>query len=147
MNTKHALARLKWMDLGGEISLGLNPDHFTVSRQFHYDVHPILGARHPLTAFRGSDPEILQVTLPFDKDVHSDDLLAQVKKFLAQADRIHEDSKSVSRLEFRMGEFSFLGFLQKWVLIPTRFDASGKMAQANVSLEIISYGENKEGLA
>ncbi len=144
MAQTNSLGKLTHKDSGKELAFSLNPTAFRLNRAFDYEVEPRLGQPSSLISFRSGGLTQLSCDLIFDKDVDKDCDLPAVEAFTRALNKINTDTKSVSLVEFCMGQFRFSGYVLTFALQLLRFDTQGAATRAGLAIQLVSDGAYEE---
>jgi len=122
------------------LALTINPTQYTLAQGFSFNVEPCLGQPAPLVSFKSGEAATLTFQLIFDKDAEKDADPKKLATFFKNLNKIDEPKKSVAEVTFSYGGFSFKGFVSKYTLHHTRFDAQGAATSATADVTMISSG-------
>jgi len=137
--------KLKNLESNEELVFSMNPTEYSLTRNLNYHVEPCLGQPAPLVSFQNGGTTELAFSLVYDSDVDSHVDLSKVEKFLKNLNKIYAKTKSVSALEFILGNFIFRGFVRSYQYQPRRFDQKGGATSAKVGFSLISNGDYENG--
>lgn len=122
------------------LALTINPTQYTLAQSFGFNVEPCLGQAAPLVSFKSGELTTLTFQLIFDKDAEKESDPKKLATFLKNLNKIDEPKKSVPEVVFTYGTFTFKGFISKYTLQHTRFDAQGTPTNASADVTMLSSG-------
>ena len=122
------------------LAFHINPTQYTLSQSFGFHVEPCLGQPAPLVSFRSGEAATLAFQLIFDKDAEKDSDPKKLATFFKNLNKIDEPKKSVAEVVFTYGSFTFRGYVSKYTLTHTRFDAQGAATSATADVVLLSGG-------
>ncbi len=139
---------IELIDLPGEesekrLSFSLNPYSFKVSKNFEYDISPLLKKTTSVVTYSKTLPSYLQVSLIYNDDLSfSKNTCVEVLNFLEKFSIFVEEKQSISRVKFRLGNFDFDGYLIGYQYSPKNFggETGSEITGLELGLDIISLG-------
>ena len=139
------LGKLKSLDAGDELGFSINPTDFRLTRNLNFNVEPCLGQAGSVVAFKSGGTTELSFHLVFDSDIDKNFEIRKLDSFLKGLNKINSDTKSVTLVEFVMGQFVFRGFTKAYLYNPCRFDSKGNATSVKIDFTLISNGDYENG--
>ncbi len=130
-------------DTESELALSLAPIHFHVEQAFDLQIDPCLGSALPMVGFQAGGARRLSTNLIFDRDADENLEIAKVHSFLGALTKINDETQSIPLVLFKMGTFSFKGYLSKLGVTHGRFASNGLATQLKVEMHIIATEEGE----
>ena len=143
MAQENSKGKIKILESGAELQFNIHPETFRIHKGFKYQLEHCIGEKSPLVSFCSGGARSLEVQVHFDQDVDPNFRSQQLLSFLEALEKVDPKSKSVSMTEFRLGDFSFQGYVEDYQLQPTRFDRKYQIQQAHLNLRIVESSEGK----
>jgi len=138
--------KMKNTKSGKELPFALNPTQYELCQSNDYALETQLAQTHPLVAFRCGGATVLKFSLIFDRDAGvSEDGISTVQAFLSDAGQVDAETSSPSPIEYRMGSFTFQGYLRSYRLLAVRFDPKGEPLCLRLDAELLSDGTFEKG--
>jgi hypothetical protein len=142
--------KLELLDSGEQVLLTLNflvnPQNFVVRKSFNYDIEPLLGKSESIVNYRSANPSELVVSLSFynesAKGFSANSSMCEIAlEFLREASTVDPEISSLRMVKFRMGTFTFQGYISNYTYRPSNFSSSGSITRMMVDLSIVSMGK------
>lgn len=142
---KQPIGKLVNCDTQAELKFSLTPVDFHIEEVFDLRVEPCLGLALPIVSFHGGGGRTLTAQLIFDRDADDALDMATVQTFVSSLAKVDDNTKSIPQLQFKMGAFSFKGYVNRLGVTHARFSPNGQATQVKLQLSILAVEDGSNG--
>jgi len=142
---ENSIGKIINCDTKAELDFSLAPVDFHVEQSFELNIEPCLASALPVVSFHGGGSKTLSTVLIFDRDADDSVDVQKVQSFIHSLGKVSIETKSIPLSLFKMGEFTFKGYLGRIATTFGRFSATGQARQLRLEINMIAAEEDENG--